>query len=363
MKKALSILLAVIMIVSLAACSNQPKESTAENKPADPPKTTEQNATQAEPKTTENTGVPEAPAGYPSGTIQFQVGYAAGGGVDISVRLMTKYLQKYFSVPIIVNNITGASGAVMTEDALKYPADGLTIISTATGTPLADITGSGSFSYLDDFEYVAQQDTIPYVISFRANDERFSTPEECLDYIRKHPGELSIGISGVNNACHLTAVSFVQDNNLDVTIVPFNGGADVKQNFLGGHVDLACDSLADSKVTMDEGASKVLVLCTENKMDGYLGDAKTASELGLKFRCNATTRGYLVKKGTDPAIVEYLSYLIGEVCKDPAFIQEYMTSGLGPCVTFKGTKEFTEYTRNEYQGFLELARSLKIAVK
>lgn len=137
----------------------------------------------------------------------------------------------------------------------------------------------------------------------------------------------------------------------------------MKSNFLGGHIDLACDSLADSKVTLDEGTSKVLVLCTENKMDGYLGDAKTASELGLTFRCNATTRGYLVKKGTDPRIVEYLSYLMGEVCSDPDFIEEYMSSGLGPCVTYKGTEEFTEYTRSEYQGFLELARSLEISVK
>lgn len=350
MKKTLAIIFAFVMALSLIACG---QEKPAPETPIEQPKGTE--------------AAPYDPSqpleGYPSGTINFNVGYAAGGSVDVSVRLMTKYLQEYFDKPIIVNNITGASGAVMTEEALKQPADGLTIISVATGTPLADITGSGSFNYLDDFEFVALQDTIPYVISFRADDSRFSSAEECLQYAREHPGELTIGISGVNNACHLTAQSFVSDNGLDISVVPFNGGAEVKSNFLGGHIDLSCDSLSDSKTMLDEGSSKVLCICADVDLGDYLGDAKTASELGLTLRCSSTYRGYLVKKGTDEKIVQRLSYLMGEVCSNEAFIQDYMDSGLGPCVTYMGTEDFTARERQSYNDFLELSRTMGIAAK
>lgn len=350
MKKIFALILALAMALSLIACGQEEAVPTPD---------------EAQPQETETVAYdPSQPLeGYPSGTINFNVGYAAGGSVDISVRLMTKYLQEYFDKPIIVNNITGASGAVMTEEALKQPADGLTVISVATGTPLADITGSGSFSYLDDFEFVALQDTIPYVISFRADDSRFSTAEECLQYIKDHPGELTIGISGVNNACHLTAQSFVSDNGLDVAVVPFDGGADVKSNFLGGHIDLSCDSLSDSKTMLDEGTSKVLCLCADIDLGDYLGGAKTANEMGLTLRCSSTYRGYLVKKGTDEKIVQRLSYLMGEICKSEAFIQDYMDSGLGPCVTFMGTEEFTAREQQSYNDFLELSRTMGIAAK
>ena len=176
-KRALSMLCAGILGVSLVGCS-QPATTTTTAAPETTAAASETTTAVGETVAAADASEIKAPEGFPKDPITFVVGFAAGGGVDTATRLMTKYLQEYVDVPIVVTNTTGASGVVAVTDVLKKPADGYTVVTLASGAALGDCTGTATYSYLDDIEFIALQDSVPYALSFRKDDERFSTGDE-----------------------------------------------------------------------------------------------------------------------------------------------------------------------------------------
>ena len=303
----------------------------------------------------------KAPEGFPKEPITVVVGFAAGGGVDTAARLMMKYVQEYIDVPIIVTNTTGASGVVAVTDVLKKPADGYTLVALASGAALGDCTGTATYSYLDDIEFVALQDSVPYALSFRKDDERFQTGEEFLAYVKEHPGEITVALSGVNNANHLAALSMVEDYDYQMELVPFDGSANAKTAFLGGHVDAFCETILETKSMMEEGMS--ICVCTFGDMDfsSELPGVPTAEDLGMKLKITGTNRGYGYKKGVDPEIVNYISAIMKKVTEDPRFIEECGKMGLGNCINYKNSEDYRAFAEEEYNSYMELCRSLGIA--
>lgn len=305
----------------------------------------------------------KAPEGFPKEPITVVVGFAAGGGVDTAARLMMKYVQEYIDVPIIVTNTTGASGVVAVTDVLKKPADGYTMVTLASGAALGDCTGTASYSYLDDIEFIALQDSVPYALSFRKDDDRFKTGEEFLAYVKEHPGEITVALSGVNNANHLAALSMVEDYDYQMELVPFDGSANAKTAFLGGHVDAFCETILETKSMMEEGMS--VCVCTFGNMDfsGELPGVPTSEDLGMKLKITGTNRGYGYRKGVDPEIVSYMSAIMERVTEDPRFIEECKRMGLENCINYMDSETYREFAKEEYNSYMELCQSLGIAKK
>lgn len=305
----------------------------------------------------------KAPEGFPKDPITVVVGFAAGGGVDTATRLMMKYVQEYVDVPIIVTNTTGASGVVAVTDVLKKPADGYTMVTLASGAALGDCTGTATYSYLDDIEFIALQDSVPYALSFRKDDERFQTGEEFLAYVKEHPGEITVALSGVNNANHLAALSMVEDYDYQMELVPFDGSANAKTAFLGGHVDAFCETILETKSMMEEGMS--VCVCTFGNMDfsSDLPGVPTSEDLGMKLKITGTNRGYGYRKGVDPEIVNYMSAIMKKVTEDPRFIEECKKMGLEHCINYMDASEYRTFAEEEYNSYMALCQALGIAKK
>lgn len=359
-KRALSMLCAGILGVSLVGCS-QPATTTTTAAPETTAAASETTTAVGETVAAADASEIKAPEGFPKDPITFVVGFAAGGGVDTATRLMTKYLQEYVDVPIVVTNTTGASGVVAVTDVLKKPADGYTVVTLASGAALGDCTGTATYSYLDDIEFIALQDSVPYALSFRKDDERFSTGDEFLQYVKDHPGEITVALSGINNANHMAALSMVQDCGYEMELVPFDGSANAKTAFLGGHVDAFCETILETKSMMDEGLS--VCVCTFGDMDfsSELPGVPTSEDLGMDLKITGTNRGYGYKKGTDPEIVNYMSALMKKVTEDPRFIEECEKMGLGNCINYKDSTEYRAFAEEEYNNYMELCKSLGIA--
>lgn len=373
-KRLMAVLWAGALAFSLVGCGQAGKavETTGKTEPAAKESRSETDSKEPETEKQEtekqDSGQPasdadqlKAPEGFPKEPITVVVGFAAGGGVDTAARLMMKYVQEYIDVPIIVTNTTGASGVVAVTDVLKKPADGYTMVTLASGAALGDCTGTATYSYLDDIEFIALQDSVPYALSFRKDDERFQTGEEFLAYVKEHPGEITVALSGVNNANHLAALSMVEDYDYQMELVPFDGSANAKTAFLGGHVDAFCETILETKSMMEEGMS--VCVCTFGDMDfsSELPGVPTSEDLGMKLKITGTNRGYGYKKGVDPEIVNYMSAIMKKVAEDPRFIEECKRMGLENCINYKDSKEYQTFAADEYNSYMELCRSLGIA--
>ncbi|MBQ7732480.1 MAG: tripartite tricarboxylate transporter substrate binding protein [Synergistaceae bacterium] len=300
----------------------------------------------------------EKPADFPTSTITCVVGFTAGGGVDTAARLLLKYAQKYIDVPIVVNNVTGAAGAVAVTQSLAKKADGTTLISIASGAILGDITGAVSYNFLEDLKMVSIQDMVPYALVFRADDTRFSTPQEFLAYVKANPNELTVATSGVNNANYFAAKSFFEDNGMAVDIIPFNGSADAKTGFLGGHVDLFCETLLETIQMAKDGSAKFV--CTFGD-EPYVEGVATNKDLGLKMSVTGTFRGYAYKTGTSQAVIDYLSAIFKVCEEDPNFIAECANLGLDKCINYLNPAQAAEFMKGQYDSYTEFCKQLGIA--
>ena len=327
MRKCVSLMMVCVMALMLCACGSKPQETTAA-----PAETKSTEAVSNETGSTDMQGeLPQKPADFPTSTITCVVGFTAGGGVDTAARLLLKYAQNYIDVPIVVTNVTGAAGAVAVTQALNGKADGTTLISIASGALLG---------------------------VYRSDDSRFTSPEQFVEYVKAHPNELTVATSGVNNANYFATKSFFEDNGMSVEIVPFNGSADAKSGFLGGHVDLFCETLLETVQMSNDGSAKFV--CTFGD-EPYVEGVKTNKDLGIEMSVTGTFRGYAYKAGTSQEVIDYLAAIF-ELCeKDPGFIEECKMLGLDKCINYLNPADATDFMKNQYDSYTDFCKQLGIA--
>ena len=313
MKKLFSIALAATMALSLAGCSGNSTASTtaaADTKAAD--------TTAAAADTTAAAGGESTSSYEPSGTLTIIVPYAAGGGVDLGSRLLAKYLSEATPVDVVVSNVAGGGGTVGAADCLKYDADG---------------------------SYIMVQDQRLFVTS--AKNTNFQTVEEAIEYGKANPGKFNIGCSGTGNSAYATAEEFLEKTGIEGNVVPFDGSSEAKSAVLGGHIDVAVQSLSDVSSSMNE----VTILATGGEERfSKTPDVPCMTELGFPM-AQYVTRGYAFKAGTDSAIINYWSDKIGEVCENEAFLKE--ADSLGLPIVYMNHEEAQEDAKTEMATYQE----------
>lgn len=356
MKKVLSAALIAALTASLVGCSSSPKQETTQAPAAQTEAAKEDTAKTEAPKAEGE--LPEKPANFPTSSITCYVGFTAGGGVDTAARLLLKYAQDYIDVPLVVQNVTGAAGSIAVTQALGNKPDGTTLISIASGALLADITGTADYNFKEDLTMVSLQDQVPYSLVYRANDDRFTDPEQFVEYVKAHPGELTVSTSGVNNANYFATKAFFEENGMEVEIVPFDGSADAKTGFLGEHVDLYCETLLETVQMTKDGSAEYV--CTFGDTQ-YVEGVKTHKDLGLDMSVTGTFRGYAMSSETPQEIIDYLSAVF-ELCeKDPGFIEECANLGLDACIDYRNSEDAEAFMDGQYDSYTDYCVALGIA--
>jgi len=354
MKKALAFLLLTAMILALAACgaSGTPASTAPSAAPASQAPASQAPASEAPAAPNDGKLVP--PDGFPSGPVTIIVPQSAGGGTDTGVRLLMKYAQEYIPQPIVVENLPGGSTIVGITEAMGKPTDGLTVIQFATATILA--TGVGhQFDCTKDFDYISLQVADPRVLCFNPNDSRYSTADEFLQYVKDHPGEITIGVTGLNNASHISCEVFKKESGLNMETVNFDGQATMKPVFLGGELDAVWQSVGETKPMLAEGQCACVCVLSEERFEDDLPGVPTGKEIGIDL-VSCSNRGYAYKAGVDKAIVDYMAAVFKAVSEDPAYIEEMKNLGLPN--SYMGPEEYTKLCLSEVDSYAVVLKDL-----
>ena len=322
MKKLLAFLLATVMTVSLAACSGTASNSSpaaASNAPA-------------------ASAESAAPEGYkPPNNVNLIVPYAAGGANDLLARLVAKHAAKYTDCDLVVTNIGGGSGTVGLAEVLKHPADG-TYMATAIGTTAYVATPDKplTFDYLKEFSFVSMFAQDQRVIVALKDNGKFSNLEEFMAYAKEHPGELEVSATGAATVAYFVPQMLSEKAGVEITIVPYDGGAEQKADLLGRHSDSA--SLSYSEMLSLESDQLIILGVADTERPAVLPDVPTFAEQG--YDVNFTIpRGFAMKAGTDPAAIAYWSDIFEKVSSDSEYITE--AEGIGLPVVYKNSEGFT----------------------
>lgn len=332
MKKISAFVLAMAMVLSLGAC--------AKTEPAPAP------APAPEASTSTPEAAPEAaPEEYEAtGTLTLIAPYAAGGAVDLGGRLMAKYAAKYTDADIVVTNITGGGGTVGPAELLKYDADGTYMwCSNPSPTYVATPDKPLTFKFMEDFAFVSMMVQDQRVIAVPVDNGKYTTLEEFIDYAKANPGAIRIGCSGTGNSAYFTPYLLNQAAGIELNIIAFDGASEAKAAVLGGHIEAVSVSYSEVLPMVKENQVIVLGVAAAERFD-KLPDVPTFLEKGYDVQM-FTSRGFAMKAGTDPKIVEYWSDVIGKVAQDPEFLAE--AESLGFPIKYLNAADFTKQCESE----------------
>jgi putative tricarboxylic transport membrane protein len=267
-------------------------------------------------------GVTEA-ATWPSAKTTFIWHSAAGSGGDIMLRSLAKFVETKTKLPVIVENVTGASGANAWTRVSRAKPDGTTILGVSSTFIASPLQNNIPVNYTS-FDPVARL-FIDAVCFYVGADSPYKTLGEFFEEAKKRPGELTMTGGTAGNVEFVAARELMREVGADVPIVPFEGGSEGVVAVIGGHVSAGIGEYAEMASSVAGG--KVRVLATFNKIPGV--DIPTVAELGYKTKVEKF-RGIIVPKDTPQDIKDAIVDTLKQAMEDPDFKAYYTNNHLVP---------------------------------
>jgi len=248
---------------------------------------------------------------WPSKPIRWVVAYPAGGGSDFLARQLAPQLGKQLGQTIVIDNRPGAAGMIGTDNAVKSPPDGYTIVTGDNGAMVFHTAMYKKVPYdPQDLTPVGFMARFPLILAVNPN-AGFSSAKQLLDELKKNPGKYSYASPGVGSPHHL-AMELLKDRTKTFVVhVPYRGTALAVQDVIGGQVPMMVLDTAAGLPQIRSGKVKALAVMSPKRI-AALPDVPTLDEIGIKGFDVTAWQGLFVPKGTPPEIVARLT---GEMTK------------------------------------------------
>lgn len=298
-----------------------------------------------------NTAQKDADAGntvdYPTKPIDMVLAFTAGGSSDVQARIMQKYWNQYVDQPWVFKYVTGAGGAVGFAQVAHSKPDGYTIGGVNVPHMILEPMMEGAQFTIDDYEYICQVVNDPQVIAVR-KDSPFKSWDEIVAYDKANPGKLKVGTVGKWTGSGVMLLDIQDKTGIKPTQVVYNGTADQNAALLGGEIDFMVGFLNDVMRALDQ--MTVFGVSSEER-SSLLPDVPTLKEIGLDVLAD-TRRGFVVPKGTDPQMVQFLRDAFQKIQDNPDYIADMKKAGQ-PTGYLTGP-EFQKYINSQQAHYKQL---------
>jgi len=223
-------------------------------------------------------GASIAQARYPSKAIALVVPAAAGGGLDVSMRHIGKYLQEQLGQPVIVENRPSVNLLIGTRHVAAAAPDGHTVLAISNTFVGAPVFAEGAgYDPFRDFIAVAPTAQAPNLLLVNSASGITSVRDLIERARNAGAAKLTFGTAGVGSSPHVAAASFARAANLDLTDVPYKGAAPAMIDLLGGRITFLFDSVSSALPHMKAGTLRALA-GTTLKRSALVPDVPTMAE-------------------------------------------------------------------------------------
>jgi tripartite-type tricarboxylate transporter receptor subunit TctC len=268
-----------------------------------------------------------AAAAYPERTIRLVVAYPAGGTGDLVGRIVADALSARLGVSVVVENQSGASGAIAAATVARAPADGYTILlgGNAIFAILPHVT-KVNYDGVKDFTAIANLSESLRVLAVSPAVPAKTLPE-FVDHARRNRGKLNFGSAGIGSTLHIMTEIFQREAGFEAVHVPFRGSTPAVQALLRGDIDFLIDTVVIPYV--EQGTLRGLAAVSDRRLP-TLPDLPTLLELGYP---NVRTSGWqalLGPAGMSPEAVATLNRHLAEIFNDGAFLDRLAKVGVWP---------------------------------
>ncbi|MHB1122627.1 MAG: tripartite tricarboxylate transporter substrate binding protein [Ramlibacter sp.] len=257
-----------------------------------------------------------APAfAWPDRPIEIVVGFAAGGGTDITARTLAQHLGKALGGQVVVNNKPGASGAIGLSYVARAKADGYTLgMTNFPGVLTLPIERDAGFTTAD-FTYLGNLVRDPSAFSVTLSSP-YKNLAELIAAAKKAPGTISYGSTGAGTDDHLQMVMFAELTGTKLLHVPYQGAGPLKTAMLGGHVTIGGLNLGE--VMPQAGKTMRPLAQASAKPSSLAADVPTFKEQGVDL-VFASERGIVAPKGLPPEVEQKIAAALRQIAASPEF--------------------------------------------
>jgi tripartite-type tricarboxylate transporter receptor subunit TctC len=223
---------------------------------------------------------PGATQAWPSGPIRIIVPFPPGGTTDQIARRVQPMLQADLKVPVIIENRTGASGAIGTQAAVASPPDGTTFVLVFdTHAVNPSVLPNLPYDTLRDLAPVMLIGTSPMVIASHPATA-YNSFADLVAAARKSDGAINYGTVGAGSLAHLAMTRIANGLKVTMTHVPYRGGGPLLTDAIAGHIPVTIASIALLSPQISSGALRALAVTSSSRY-AWLPDIPTVTELGL----------------------------------------------------------------------------------
>ena len=296
----------------------------------------------------------QSPA-YPAKPVRLVVPFPAGGPTDIVARTLAPKLTEAFGQAFIIDNRGGAGGVIGTEQVAKSPPDGHTLLmGTIGGIAVAmSLAPNRGYDSLRDFAPVSQAVTVTNVLVVHPSVPA-KTVKELLALARAKQGRLNYASSGSGTVTHLAGELFKLMGKVDITHVPFKGGAPALTALISGEVDLSYENSLIITPHITAGKIRAIAV-TGLKRSALFAGLPTIAESGLSGYNASGWYGLFAPAATPRAIVSRLNAETVKALRDPAVVQRLSSQGAEPAGN--SPDEFTTFVRSEIDKWAHLVKA------
>lgn len=295
----------------------------------------------------------QAPGDWPERPIRVLVPFAPGGVTDSIGRLSAEWLSKSLGQPVLVENRSGANGAIAAEAVARSAPDGYTLF-TASASQMVMLPALTrlNFNPATDFAPVSIVASNPMVIAV-SSALNVSTLEEFVALARSRPGRLDYSSAGNGSSTHLAMALLMQRAGIEMQHVTYRGGAPAMQALLAGEVAAYFGNPSDMIPHLEGNRIRVLAVAGTTRL-GSLPGVPTVAESGYPGFRAETWNGIAAPAGTPASIIRRMATALGNACTDAQFRASLERLGTTPVCS--SPEAFAEAMRRDAPLWQEAVR-------
>ena len=255
-------------------------------------------------------------ASYPDKAIKIIVPFAPGAGTDAMGRLLAQKLGELLSVSVVVDNKTGASGAIGAQFVAQSPPDGYTLLLVAAPfTTVPAVLPTAGYDPLSSFTHISMVAQGPLMWACN-KDLPVSNLAELVAYAKTRPGQLNYGSAGAGGINHLVLEQLKAQQGVSIVHIPYRGIAPATVDMMGGQIQVLTGTIPALAPLVRDGRIKALAVTTGQRHPLFpqvpgLAEQNLADLTALNYF------GLVAPKGTPSEVVERLNQALLRVTAMP----------------------------------------------
>ena len=306
------------------------------------------------------TAVPALAQTYPARPMTMVVPFAPGGASDVTARTLASRMGEILGQNVIIENKPGAGGSIGAASVARAEPNGYTLLFWNVGLVTTAHLGSLPYDHLKDFQPVGLAGATPTILTVGPS----VAAKDLGEFIRLaqgSPGRITFGSSGLGASDHLALELFQKMANIQLTHVPYKGGAPATTAAMSGEIDLVGLSAGSVLGQIRAGRLRALAMGSAQRYS-QLPEVPTATEAGVPGYVVDVWLGVWAPAGTPPAIVNRLNEAMRAALSTESVRAALAKSGI-EAVSSASPAEFAAFVRVESEKWGQVIRDAKIKVQ